>query len=1036
MNRLLRAACLVVIASGLAAGNIATVHAQSVTTGSLSGVVTDSSGGMVPGATVTAVHQPTGTRYADVSGTEGRFILLNVRVGGPYRVTVQLSGFKEIAQDDIQVRLGEERNLTFKLELETVTETVTVTAETGSIIGPSSTGPTSNVSQDSIEKLPTVARGIEDFARLSPYFDSKGAGDGTERSVLAVAGRNNRYNNIQIDGAVNNDLFAISDSSAPGNASDGQPISIDAIQELQLLISPYDVRQGGFTGGGLNAVTRSGSNEIHGTAYYFFRSESLTGDGPDDRALAAFDEKQFGASVGGPLQKNKLFFFVNADWGRRETPSGFSLDGASGQGFGHEAEVQRFLSILQSRYNYDPGGRAEFIKDTPSDKIFGRLDLNLNDRHRMTLRHNFIRGNTDRGFPSSRFYLLPDNWYQQDDNNHSTVAQLNSTFGTAVNELRVTYQRLRLVSDGPTRFPQVLVDLADGAQLRAGRENFRAANELDQDIIEVTDDVTLRRGNHQITIGTHNEFFKFRNLFIRDNMGSYRFSSLNNFEAGLAQQFDHSFSTTGDPLQAARFKVAQFGIYAGDLWRIRPRLTLNYGLRVDIPHFSDTPSANPAAVSTFGFATDVVPSPLMWSPRAGFNWDVSGSARSQLRGGLGLFTGRTPYVWLSNQYGNTGIEFQRIGASFNANNRIPFVPDPDAQPTTVTGATGTAFRNEVDVMDPDYKFPSVLRANLAYDRELGFGGVVGTVEFFYSNNMQDIFYQNLNRVPGSQQRTDGRPIFVVRNSQFSDVILLANTGEGSQWTTLLKLEKPFRDGLYLSASYLYGRSKSVNDGTSSQAASNWGNVYVPGDPNNAPLARSNFDPGHSIKAALSYERQLGKVTAIGSLFYTGQSGRPYAYNFNGDANGDGRTTNDLLYVPAGPDEVIVRNGTWEQLNAFIEGDDALRDHRGQIVPRNAGRAPWTNAVDMKLAVNVPTARAIKLEFTADILNVLNLLNSDWGVFDLATFGDLNPIRFQADTATGKYIYDLVTINSPTFRKFDRDDLRSRWQGQLGLRVRF
>ncbi|HEX6739826.1 MAG TPA: TonB-dependent receptor, partial [Vicinamibacteria bacterium] len=406
MNRLLRAALLLALSSGLATLAPAPAGAQSVTSGTLSGQVNDTSGGAVPGATVTAVHEPTGTRYTDVTNGEGRFTFLNVRVGGPYRVAVQLSGFKEATQDQVQVRLGDEKSLAFKLELETVTETVTVTADAGSLIGPSNTGPASNVSQDSIEKLPTVARGIEDFARLSPYFDAKGSGDGTDRTVLAVAGRNNRYNNIQIDGAVNNDLFAISDSSAPGNASDGQPISIDAIQELQLVISPYDVRQGGFTGGGVNAVTRSGTNAIHGTAYYFFRSESLTGDGPDDRPIAAFDEKQFGASVGGPLQKDKVFFFVNLDWGRKETPSGFSLDGNSGQAFGHQTEVSRFVDIIKNKYGYDPGGLAEFIRDTPSDKVFGRLDFNLSDHHRLTLRHNFIKGTTDRGFPSSRTYYF------------------------------------------------------------------------------------------------------------------------------------------------------------------------------------------------------------------------------------------------------------------------------------------------------------------------------------------------------------------------------------------------------------------------------------------------------------------------------------------------------------------------------------------------------------------------------------------------------------------------------------------------------
>ncbi len=1017
------------------------VQAQTATTGAISGLVSDESGGVLPGATVEAVHEPTGTRYSAVTATDGRYSILNARVG-PYSVTVTMSGFKAQKQAGVAVALGEDRSLPFKLQLSSLTEVIEVFAPTSSVLNPASNGPVSNISQDTIESLPTIDRGLEDFARLSPYFDAKGSGDGTERTVLSVAGRNNRYNNIQIDGAINNDLFAISDSSAPGNGSDGQPISIDAIQELQLVVAPYDVRQGGFTGGGINAVTRSGTNALHGTAYYFFRNEAFTGDGPDDRPLATFSDKQFGASLGGPIKKDKAFFFANVDWGRRETPSGFSADGSSGQNFAQlgaanrPAEIQRFLSILKTRYGYDPGPTSEFIKDVPSDKVFGRLDVNLSARHRLTVRHNYIKGQTDRGFPSSTVYYFPDNWYQPKDNINSTVLQLNSTFGKAVNELRVTYQRIRTVADGPTRFPQVIVDLSGGGQLRAGRENFRAANELDQDIYELNDDFTWTKGQHTISLGTHNEFFQFRNLFIRDNMGNYRFNSLDNLDAGLAQQFDYSFSATSDPLQPARFKVNQIGFYAGDQWRARRNLTLTLGARVDIPSFPDTPTANPAAAQRFGYRTDVVPSPTMWSPRVGFNWDISGSTKAQVRGGVGLFTGRTPYVWLSNQYGNTGIEFTRIGASFNAANRIPFVPNPDSQPRVVVGATGTAFRNEVDVIDPNYKFPSVLRTNLAFDRALGFWDMIGTVEVFYSKTQNDIAYRNLNIQPSATTRTDGRPVFTRVDTNFSDIILLENTDQGRQWTFLAKLERPFRKGWYSSASWLYGESTSINDGTSSQAASNWGNVYVPGDPNNPPLARAKFDPGNRINASVSKDFKIASLGLNAALFYNGQTGRPYSFNFNGDANVDGRTSNDLLFVPSSPDQVIIRNGTWDQLNAFIEADDALSGARGGIVARNAGRSPWRNYVDFKLLAKVPLRGRAKLEVSADVLNVLNLLNSDWGVYDLATFEDLNPIRFQLDAATGKYIYDLVTITAPGYRKFDRDDLRSRWQAQLGFRVRF
>jgi hypothetical protein len=1021
-------------------------HGQSVTTGALSGRVVDESGGAVPGATVEAVHGPTGTHYSVVTATDGTFSILNVRAGGPYTVTVSLSGFKPEKQGQIAVALGEVRALSFSLKVESVTETVEVVADSLALISPSANGPAANVSQEAIETLPTVNRGIEDFARLSPYFNSQGSGDGAGANALSVAGRNTRYNNIQIDGAVNNDLFGLADSGTPGGQTESQPISIDAVQELQLVVAPYDVRQGGFSGGGVNAVTRSGTNEFHGTAYFFSRSESLVGKGPgsdpqglpavEGKSIATFSDKQYGASLGGPIVKDKAFFFANVEFGRKDRPSGWSIDGSSGQKFGREAEAARFLSILQTRYGYDPGGINEFIRDIPNDKVFGRLDFNINDKHRLTVRHNYIKASNDIGFPTSTNYFFPDFFYQFRDTTNSTVLQLNSTFGTAVNEARVTYQRIRDNRDGVTDFPTLFVDVSGGGQFRAGRENFSTANALDQDVIEITDDFTFHKGNHVITVGTHNEFFKFRNLFIRDNFGNYRFSSLDNLNAGFAQSYDYSFSLTPDPQQAAEFNVNQIGFYAGDLWRVTPRFTLNYGVRLDIPNFPDKPTANPAAVQNFGYATDVVPEPKMWSPRAGFNWNIDGEGKSQLRGGLGLFSGRTPYVWLSNQYGNTGIEFRRIGASFNAANRIPFVPDPANQPSVVVGASAGSFTNEIDVIDPDYKYPQLVRGNVGYDRDLGVWGLVGTVEVYYSTNLKDIAYQNLN-LAQTGTRPDGRPVYTRPNRTFSDVILLTNTDDGKQWSMTAKLERPFRNNLYALVAYNYGDAESVNDGTSSQAASNWGNAYTRGNPNDVGLGTSRFSPGHRIIAAVSYDWKLGsRANLMLSAFYNGQQGRSYAFTFNGDWNGDGRFTNDLMYVPAANDpKVVFINGTAADWEAYVAKDKGLQNSRGQIMEKGASRAPWTDQLDLRAALGIPISR-IKIEVTFDMLNFLNLLNSDWGVVDNATFGDLNPIASPTVNAQGQMVYNLANITRAGYVKFDRDDLRSRWQGQLGLRVRF
>ena len=1028
-RRLCLAVCL------LFAGAVV-AHAQTITTGSLSGIVTDAQGGVLPGATVQAVHTPTGTKYEGVTDEQGRYNLLNVRVG-PYDVAVSMPGFRADTRRNVDVLLGEQKAVDFTLQLESVVETVEVTA-TASILDSSRAGTADNVSQAAVENLPTISRNLTDIARTSPYFNPTGLNE--DPLALSVAGRNNRYNNVQIDGAVNNDVFGLAASGTPGGQTEAQPISLDAIQELQLVVSPYDVRQGGFSGGGINAITRSGSNTLKGTAYFFGRDQDLVGESPTGTKVGQFKDQQFGGSLGGRIVQNRAFFFGNIDFGRRDNPSGVSVSG-SGQQFGRQAEIERFISILQNRYGYNPGGTEEFIRTVNSDKIFVRTDFNMLDRHQLTVRHNYLSGLNDIGRPTTSAYYMPDAFYRIRNKTNSTVAQLNSTFGSAVNELRFTYSRIRDRRAGPPNeerpFPFVQVNLSAGS-VRAGRENFSTANELDQDVYELNNDFTWLRGRHTLTLGTHNEFFKFRNLFIRDFFGSYQFNSLDLFEQGLAQSYDYSFSLTSDPLQSARFRVRQFGFYAGDQWRPSADLTLTFGIRGDIPTFPDKPTPNPLTESALSLSTSEVPSGVLWSPRVGFNYALGPNNVEQLRGGIGLFSGRTPYVWLSNQYGNTGIEFRRLTQSFNVNNRIPFVADPGAQPRTIGGAA----TNEIDLIDPDYKYPSLIRTNLAYDRELGFFGLTGTAEFLYSRNVNDIRYENLNLVQ-TGTRPDGRPVFSrSRVPGLSDIIFLTNTDQGDAWSLAFKVDRPIRNGLFMNASYLFGRSRSIMDGTSSQAASNWGNVYVPGDPNTPPLTRSNFDPGHRVTLSGGYDIPLGGgYAATASVFYSGQSGRPYSANYAFDYNGDARGTNDLLYIPGSASEpYLYTNGTFDDLMTWAQSEACLAEYIGKVHERNACRAPWINTLDFRLNVGVPIRRA-RLEFTWDVLNLLNLFDRESGLVEYANFNDFLVVRPAFNSATGAVTYNLqnIVVNGRVQTpedQYTRADLLSRWQMQFGARVRF
>lgn len=1005
---------------------------QGTTTGYLTGTVTDQDGGVLPGAQIDAVHTATGANYSGNTDEKGKFRLLNLRVG-EYTVSAAMDGFRTATSNSVSVNLGGEQTLNFELQLDTVSETVVVVGEGTSLINASRTGAASNVSQQEIETLPTVNRGIEDFARTNPLFSLSSTND--QAGFISVAGRNSRYNNIQIDGAVNNDIFGLAESGTPGGQTESQPISLDAVQELQLLVSPYDVRQGGFSGGGVNLVTKSGSRDFTGSVYGYYRDQDLVGDGSQDRPFGTFEEEQYGLTLGGPLFSDKIFFFLSGELSDKATPSGFTAEGGSGVQYGAAADVVRVRDILVDKYGYDPGGLGEYPRATESDKIFGRLDFNLSDSNQLVFRHNYVDALNDIGGPrpTSTNWVFPDRFYNFLSETNSTVAQLNTVFsGNAFNELRIGNQTIRDQRSGRSRFPSVQLQLPNGINIYAGTENFSTANALDQDILEITDDFTFVRGNHTITVGTHNELFEFDNLFIRDAFGTYIFSSIANFEAGKALQYDHSFANSGDADQSAKFKVNQYGLYVGDQWSVTPTFNLVYGLRADAPEFPDEPSYNPVVEQLYGYRTDELPDTKpVWSPRAGFNWDITGEGKRQLRGGLGIFGGRTPYVWVSNNYANSGIDFTRINARNTANN-INFVTNPDGQPKNL----GTAATNEINVIDPDFEFPQQWRVNLAYDMELPWWGLIATSEVIYSETIKDIHYANPNwRQTGTV--FDGQPRVSRVSSQFSNVILLTNTELGDVWNAYVKLEKPYKNGWYAATSYAYGYARSVNDGTSSQAISNWRFNNTSGGPSDEDLGVSVFDVRHRFNAILSWSKPLfgDNKTSIG-LYYNHEAGRPYSTTFVTDVNGDAES-NDLFYVPASADEVIVRGGTWDQLNAYIESDEGLRNARGSIVNRNASRAPWRHDLDLSLAQELPIA-STKLELTFDILNLSNLIDKDSGIKRYAGFSEISPVTLTGiDAATGKPIYTLAAVvTNPAITKFTVDDLRSRWQAKVGIRWRF
>ncbi|HKR65840.1 MAG TPA: carboxypeptidase regulatory-like domain-containing protein [Thermoanaerobaculia bacterium] len=1035
-----------------------------MTTGSLTGVVKAADGSALPGVTIEAVHTPTGTRYSDVTGVDGRYNIPNVRVGGPYTVTASLEGFKPTTAKNLDVILGTPTEVPLTLQLSTVSESITVTATADDIINPNKTGSSSEVSEEAIETLPTVNRSLQDFARTNPYFVVDAQDFSATR--VTVAGRNNRYNSIQIDGAVNNDLFGLADTGTPGGQTDAQPISLDAIQQLQLVVSPYDVRQGGFTGGGMNAVTRSGTNKFTGSIFGGRRSPDLVGDGPYEQPVGDFTQDQWGGRLGGPIFRDKLFFFVSGEMNRKKSPTNISTlnPGTPGNTTADVAAgALRLSNFLKSKYNYDPGTLGDFSAATDSDLAFGRIDWNVNNSNQLTLRHNYVKAGRDVfGGRTETRWTFDTATYTQADETNSTVAQLNSVFtANAYNEARVSFQTIKDAREVPVVFPSVEIGAtARNGTWTAGTERFSGANSLDQDILELTDDFTLVAGNHTVTIGTHNEFFTFKNLFLSEAFGYYFFPTMDQWETGqlacvgtVCPEYRVSFATGSDPRRPTTFDAGQYGLYANDSWRANNQLTFTFGLRVDKPTFPDAPSFNQQVQTLIRRDTSNTASERpVFSPRIGFNWQPTAGGNQQVRGGIGIFAGRTPYVWISNAYANTGVESVALSCVMTTNPATSCTPpafnaNVDQQPKTL----GSGGSLSVDLIDPDFNFPRVMRATLGYDRNL-FWGIRGSAEVLMSKTMEDVFYYNVNReATGTVSPLDGRPMFKRVNNGIADAILLSNTGAGEETTFTLQLNRPFANGLVLGANYAHQDANSSFDATSSRAISNWQFRHTKGNIFAHDVSRSAFEIEHRINLSASYNFATGPLSHTVGLYYNMQSGRPYSIMMGGDPNGDGFSTNDLLYVPS-PDKVIYEysNGsraaspdgvTPAQAFANFMSFLGVSPTEGRILDRYEFTEPWVRQLDVHYAIELPVT-FLRTEVSFDINNALALFDKNAGITKFVSNQNFTVLNYRGiDTATGKHIYREASTGafapaSQLGGGNSGNNTRSRWQARLGLRVSF
>jgi hypothetical protein len=1043
----------------------ARVGAQGVTSSSLGGTVTDASGNPVVGAQVTVVETKSGTRYDSVTRAGGRWDIANVLSGGPFRVTASANGqtksksgiFTQLSQTtDVNLQLGaapapQAPAPTVSEEGAVTTERVTVQATSvDDLYASDRTGTSTYVDRKEIQNLPTITRSLNDYIRLTPQISTLG------RQGASAAGQNNRSNNIQIDGATISDAFGLATAGGGTGAptESAEPISLDNIAQFRVNIAPFDVRESNFSGASINGITRSGENQFHGSFYGFWRDENLVGDGPPARQpIQPFHENTYGAWVSGPIFKDVLFFVLSYEGKRATVPIQGDISRFTSHFTGPNS-IQNIIDITQNQYGFDPGQIGNESTTINDDKYFLKLDWNVLPGHHASLTYNHVDGTNQFALARGTTYDLHSRQYTKPIHFESLSFQVfdnwNPSFST---ESIFVFNNTDATRVPNGIFPQVIVHETYG-DVRFGSEQFSQENFLNQEVVSETFNANYFLGNHQFTLGTSDELLEFKNKFLRDFFGSYDFraaggfTATQNYQRGAPSNYAVTFPTVPGSIPITEVRLWDLGFYAQDKWKILKNLNVTYGIRFDTHIFPDDPFFNPTFAAAFpGRSTSQVDNDLVVGPRIGFNWDVFDNKGTQVRGGTGIFGTRTLGVLYTNQYGGTGVDFKRVSQNFGGTGQPPLTPgffNPDVNNPPVPPA-GTTLAPEIDLNDHDFKTPTIWRSSLALDQKLP-GGVIGTIEGLYGKNLEAVTERNINlgNFVGFRSEDD-RPIFggFNKDKRFDRVILLANTHSGYSYNITGQLERPDPgDGWYWKAAYTYGRAYDVNSTTSSQAASNFGFNPVAGNPNIDTLSTSDFELRHRFLAVLTYTFALRKGwdTTIGSV-YEGASGHPYSVLYNGDANGDGQFSNDLIYVPTGlNDPIRLKWGAFgtqtaaqnfAAFNQYIDSNEFLSKYRGHIAPRNGGRDPWINRLDLHFSQHIPL-KWVWADLTCDILNFTNLLDSNWGqIKRFSAFGTPQPVTLNSTTQ----LYTFTGVGSKAIVQSD-NDLDSRWKIQLGCRISF
>ena len=1031
---------------------------QGVTTAAVQGRVVGEDGAPILGARVQVVNLADGRRWEVVSRPDGGFLFEGVAVGS-YRVEVRALGFSAASRDGIVLTLGERLVADFTLQRAAIElSPVTVIGTRDRVLDPGRTGPAEIIPRSTLAALPNLGRSFLNLTLLSPQaaFSVRTPAIATG-SGIAFDGQNRVYNSFQMDGGVHHDLYR---GQLPGRESFPRPLSLEALEEIQILLAPFDVRHGGFAGGLVNAVTRSGTNTLRGSLFGYLTDAAFVRRGGVGDAVGDFTTWQYGGTLSGPIVRDRAHYFVSVDVQRRVVPDPGPLisDTAAGAdtariGISY-ASALRFRTILDTLYGLDAGTLGPVDGRVPAQDVFGKITAQLAKNSHLEGSYHYAHGNR-QGFllRTHGNYQLSSFAQQQPSTSHAARLIWTSLFGGRwSNELLLNFMRQRDLCRPGAPFPEIRVFTAPSRFLNAGTAGGCALTTQRQDALEITDNATLGVGRHVITVGARGEFLRFRDDQVSGSSGLWEFDGLDALEAGRPRRYRR---TLRGPAWdgGVDFRARHVALYGQDRWSPTPALTLTLGLRLDVPFLPDAVTTNESLKAAPGVDTGRLPSGnVLWSPRLGVNYDVGGAGRMFVRGGIGFFSGRLPYRWLSNAYRDDGT--QELFLDCRGTQAPSFTPL--AQPETC----GSGPQPRLSLFDPDVRLPQNLKVALGVDHRLS-RGLVGTIDVLFTRAVHQLYVTDANLAPPSAMSTGeaNRPLYGTINATtgaatparmsaaLGPVVRVSDENGDRAVSVSAQLRTRLGGAVEGSALYAYTRARDRMSIAHVNARDILEGTMLDGTLENRRLGTSLFEIPHRVQ--LTAEMRLPYRMRFG-LLYAGASGRPFTYTVNGDANADGMGVSlrqDPVYVPrdraditmdgnggaAGIGTAAEQDSRYALLDSFIQAVPCLRAQRARILARNSCRNAWFGALSARVTKAFPTIQGQSLEVSADVYNVLNLINPQWGLsrYDGLTFGtDLLVLRGY-DTANSRGIYEFV---SPPRNQIE--DLASRWQMELSVRYVF